>query len=84
MRAAYPTVDMPGWVPLLAELEADQTGEDLRAPFKRWVLKRMGLPKRDRMPPRVFEVVLDHDTIGMPTARFRNAARQLPAVIDAQ
>ena len=70
VRAAYPTVDMPGWVPLLEEWEADQAGEDPRTPFKRWVLKRMGLPKRDRMPSRFFQAVLDHDAIGMPTAGF--------------
>lgn len=81
VRAAYPAADMPGWDSLLAEWEAQQAGQDPRTPFKRWVLKRMGLPKRDRMPSRFFKVVLDHDIIGVPSARFHNAAMQLLASV---
>lgn len=77
VRVAYPHADFPGWTSLLDEWEAEQAGDPARVPFKRWALKRMGLPKRDRMPTRFFKTVLQHDVGLVPTQRFSAAAKQL-------
>lgn len=82
VRAAYPGPDFPGWAALLTEWESDLGDADSRPSFKRWALRRMGLPKRERMPTRFFHTVLDHDSSRTPTARFRAAANQLLAVCD--
>lgn len=80
VRDAYPTAYFPGWAVLLCEWEAAQAQSAEKVPFKKWALKRMGLPKRDRMPPRFFHLVLEHDRDRTPTARFANAAKQLLSV----
>lgn len=79
VRAAYPDADFPGWDALLLEWSEACTGSDW-VPFKKWVLKRMGLGKRDRFAARFFRCVLASDHEGQPMPRFRHAAMQVLAL----
>lgn len=77
VRSAYPTAKFPGWVTMLAEWEIAVEAGDTDLPFKKWALKSMELPSRQRQPTIFFRAVLEKSEGTLPGERFRDAVAQI-------
>ncbi|MEU8078775.1 AAA family ATPase [Catellatospora citrea] len=83
VRRAFPNADFPGWDELLRRWQTDCADADAPVPFKKWVLRTLGLPKSKRLPSAFFsDVLAECGPEDMPHPRFQGAAEQLLAAVD--
>lgn len=80
VRRAYPKARFPGWDLLLSEWRNEREAGATNDSFKKWVLKSMGLPSKDRFPTRFFRAVLGALVPSdQPGRRLKNAVKQVLA-----
>lgn len=84
VRRAYPSTQFRGWATLLQEWGSERESGHTSDSFKKWALKAIGLPSRERHPTRFFRKVLDaSQSSDQPGKNFKNAVKQVLAQVDA-